>query len=135
MKEASIKPIIKDRFNTIGVFTPSMPAHIELSDKYQLGLKNLEKLGFRIKVGELTKSGKVEKYRTACAQQRAEEFMNLIHDSEVDILMANIGGLNTASILPYLDYEAIRNARNVRATDQSIEDHGCAGQFERTYLH
>lgn len=113
MTGISIKPVIRQSDNTIGVFTPSMPAHILLKEKYQLGLGNLEKIGFRVKEGYLTQKGVIEKYRTASAQERAEEFMSLIRDSEVDILMANIGGLNSSSMLPYLDYEEIREARKL----------------------
>ena len=39
---------------------------------------------------------------------RAEEFNRLLYNEDVQVLMAAIGGNNTNSILPYIDYEYLK---------------------------
>jgi muramoyltetrapeptide carboxypeptidase len=94
--------------NRVGVFTPSWPAHLLFPEKYQHGLGALRKLGFDVVEGALTGSRLSEGYRTGSAQERADEFMRLILDPRVHALIATIGGLNSASLIPYLDFDAIR---------------------------
>lgn len=108
-----LKPLLHAEKPGIGVFTPSMPAHIILEGLYTSGLNWLRSEGFKVKPGRLTASGVTEGYRTAGGRARAEEFMELIHDPDVGILMANIGGSNSASMLPWLDYDAIRQSRKL----------------------
>jgi muramoyltetrapeptide carboxypeptidase len=43
----------------------------------------------------------------------ARDFMDLYLDSEVDILLASKGGYGTSRILPFLDYNAIKNEPKV----------------------
>lgn len=47
-------------------------------------------------------------YRSGTIRQRADEFNKLLHDDRVQILMASIGGNNTNSILPYIDYDYLK---------------------------
>nr|WP_317619033.1 LD-carboxypeptidase [Bombilactobacillus folatiphilus] len=52
--------------------------------------------------GNLT--GQQDYYRSGSIQARAQELNDLIHQDELDVLMAAIGGMNTNAVLPYLDY-------------------------------
>ncbi len=52
--------------------------------------------------------GKQDFYRSGSIRERADEFNQLLYNDEVDMLMAAIGGNNTNSILPYIDYEYLR---------------------------
>jgi muramoyltetrapeptide carboxypeptidase LdcA involved in peptidoglycan recycling len=70
-------------------------------------------MGFNVKLGRITASRSAEGYRSASGKARAEEFMELILDPQVDGLISTIGGSNTSSMLPHLDYSAIRNSRKV----------------------
>lgn len=103
-----LKPPALRRGETIGVFTPSLPAHVLFREKYLHGLEELRKLGFRVVEGGLTSSGKTEGYRSGSPRQRAEELMSLVLDPEVHGLVATMGGFNSASLIPYLDFDAIR---------------------------
>ena len=47
-------------------------------------------------------------YRSGTIKERAEEFNNLLYDENIQIIMTSIGGNNTNSILPYIDYEYIK---------------------------
>ena len=57
--------------------------------------------------GKLT--GRKDYYRSASIAERADEINELIHNDNVDIIMSTIGGLNTNSVLPYIDYEFLQN--------------------------
>ena len=47
-------------------------------------------------------------YRSGTIQERAQEFNQLLYNEKIQILMASIGGNNTNSILPYIDYEYLK---------------------------
>ncbi len=93
--------------STIGVFAPSMPAHVIFPERYQAGLAALRDLGFDVVEGPLTASKRREGYRTAPPAARAEELMALWLDPAVDGIISVIGGQNSSSLIPHLDFEAI----------------------------
>lgn len=90
----------------IGVFSSSSPISATVPVRYERGIKYLESKGFRIQNGNLY--GKKDFYRSGTIKERAEEFNNLLYDDGIQILMASIGGNNTNSILPYIDYEYLK---------------------------
>lgn len=108
-----IKPKALPSGGTIGIFTPSWPAHLFLKEKYQVALDHLSKSGWKWKEGTLTAKCISQGYRTASPRERAQELMELILDDEVDGLMATIGGWNSSSLIPYLDYQVIREKRKI----------------------
>lgn len=94
--------------DVIGVFTPSSPAHVWFREKYLHGVAQLRALGFGVRQGALTAAATHQGYRSGSPRARADEVMELVLDPGVHGLMATIGGLNSASLLPYLDFGAIR---------------------------
>ena len=64
--------------------------------------------GHTLKAGALT--GRADFYRSGTIQERADELNQLIRDPEVDLIMSTIGGANSNSLLPYLDYDAYKKA-------------------------
>ena len=88
---------------TIGVCSPSFPTE---PIRCERGIKYLENKGFMINNGLLYK--KKDFYRSGTIKERAEEFNNLLYDENIQIIMTSIGGNNTNSILPYIDYEYIK---------------------------
>ena len=103
-----IKPKALQKGNTIGIFTPSLPMHLSLRAKYLHGIDQLRGAGFSVVEGMLTKSGQTQGYRAGSPKDRAEEFMSLIVDKSVHALMSTIGGNNSSSLIPYLDFDIIR---------------------------
>ena len=91
--------------DTIGVFSPSSPISATVPVRYQRGKAYLEARGFQVKEGRLT--GQQDGYRSGTIRERAEELNQLIRDPSVRCVMAAIGGMNSNSLLPYLDYEAL----------------------------
>ena len=91
------------RGDTIGVFSPSSPATAFAKKRYERAKAFMRDQGFRIKEGKLT--GKSDGYRSGSIAERADELNELLHDPEVKCVMSAIGGANSNSILPYIDYE------------------------------
>ena len=91
--------------DTVGIFTPSTPAYIFNEEKFVLGIKVLESLGFKVKLGKLTE--KLIRDTGENGMARAKEFMSLYKDPEVKCLIATLGGMNSNSMIPYLDYDYI----------------------------
>jgi muramoyltetrapeptide carboxypeptidase len=92
---------------TIGIATPSCPAHVVLRDLYLHGVELLRESGFRVIEGSLTKRTTAQGYRSGTARERAEELMALFLDPTVDGIMTTIGGSNSSSLIPYLDFAVI----------------------------
>lgn len=108
-----LKPLALKQGDTIGVFTPSSPAYISNPGLFENGLKNIEKMGFKVKLGQLTERRGSQGYRSAPPQERAQEMMQLISDPNVRGLISTIGGLNSSSLIPLLDFKKIRETRKV----------------------
>lgn len=91
---------------TIGVFSSSSPISATVPVRYNRGREFLRSKGIRIVDGMLY--GKQDFYRSGSIQARADEFNQLLYRSDIQILMASIGGNNTNSILPYIDYAYLK---------------------------
>ena len=92
--------------DTIAVFSPSSPATKTAVTRYRRGKEYLISKGFTFLEGKLT--GKADFYRSGSIRDRAEELNELIRNPEVRCIMSSIGGMNSNSILPYIDYEAFK---------------------------
>ncbi|WP_372370522.1 LD-carboxypeptidase [Candidatus Uabimicrobium sp. HlEnr_7] len=108
-----LKPYKLNKGDTIGIFTPSSPAYIRNEGLFLNGVKNIEKLGFDVKLGFLSEKRASQGYRSGTPQDRAKEFMDLIKDNEVKALISTIGGMNSSSMIPYLDFDLIREKRKI----------------------
>lgn len=90
----------------IGVFSASSPISATVPVRYERGVQYLENKGFHVVNGSL--HGKQDHYRSGSIQERAAEFNELLYRDDVQILMSAIGGNNTNSILPYIDYDYLK---------------------------
>jgi muramoyltetrapeptide carboxypeptidase len=113
MHNGLIAPRFLSPGDTIGIFTPSDPGYKGNPELFENGLRNIEKLGFRVKLGSLTTNRASDGYRSASGKERAAELMGLVLDPEVRGVMSTIGGYNSNSLIPYLDFEAIQKSRKV----------------------
>lgn len=93
--------------DTIAIFSPSSPATSTATERYLRGKKYLESKGFNFIEGNLT--GKSDYYRSGSIKERADELNSLIHNLNVKCIMSAIGGMNSNSILPYIDYQYLKN--------------------------
>lgn len=90
----------------IGIFSPSSPITTTCPNRFYRAKQFLQAKGFEIVEGKLT--GKQDGYRSGSIRERAEELNALIRDPQVRCIMSTIGGMNSNSLLPYIDYEAFQ---------------------------
>ncbi|WP_461811754.1 S66 family peptidase [Faecalimonas sp.] len=90
----------------IGVFSSSSPISSTTPIRYMNGKKYLEEKGYKVIDGLLFQ--KRDFYRSGSILERAKEFNDLLYRDDVQILMSSIGGNNTNSILPYIDYAYLK---------------------------
>lgn len=89
----------------IGICAPSSGVREHLFDRLNNSLKNINKLGYRtIETDSVRKSVKCV---SACAKQRAEEFMSLYQNPEVKVILPPWGGEFLMDMLPYLNFDLI----------------------------
>ena len=93
--------------DTIGVFSPSSAGTYWAKKRYERGKSYLIRKGFKIREGKLT--GKSDYYRSGSIKDRADEFNSLLKDDEVKCIMSSIGGMNSNSLLPYIDYKTLKD--------------------------
>ncbi|MBY8074443.1 LD-carboxypeptidase [Vibrio fluvialis] len=91
----------------IGFFSPSSPVTAFAPNRFKRAKSCLESQGFELVEGYLT--GCSDSYRSGSILERAEELNRLIRDPDVRCIMSTIGGSNSNSLLPYIDYDALRN--------------------------
>lgn len=101
MKAQALRP-----GDCIGVFSASSPISATVPVRYDRGKNYLKAHGFSVADGMLR--GKQDFYRSGSIRDRAEEFNRLLHDDRIKVLMAAIGGNNTNAILPYIDYDYLK---------------------------
>lgn len=92
--------------DVIGIYSPSSPMTCTAPKRFKRAKEFLEGKGFKILEGNLT--GKYDYYRSGSITERAEELNDLIRNPEVKCIMSSVGGMNSNSILPYIDYETIK---------------------------
>lgn len=91
---------------TIGFFSPSTPITAISPKRFARAKVFLRQQGIDLIAGNLT--GQQDGYRSGSIAARTAELNALIHNPQVDVLMATIGGLNSNALLGGIDYAALR---------------------------
>src|SRR5581483_3420060 len=100
-----IRPKHLNKGDGIGFFSPSIPA--TLYKKRFLRAQNfMEDKGFKLYPGEPT--GKSDHYRSGTIKERVNELNTLIRNPKVRCIISTTGGMNSNSLLPYIDYGALK---------------------------
>ncbi|MGX5913766.1 S66 family peptidase [Aliidiomarina sp. Khilg15.8] len=92
---------------TIGVTAPSSGVEKPMHSRLELALSMLRERGFKVKEGECLRSQ--VKDTSAPATARADELMALLTDPDVDAVMPPWGGQRAIELLPYLDFERLKD--------------------------
>jgi muramoyltetrapeptide carboxypeptidase len=92
--------------DSIGIFSPSSPITYLCPKRFESAKKYLQNKGFKLIEGNLT--GKYDYYRSGSIKERAAELNDLIRNPEIKCIMSTTGGMNSNSILPYIDYDEFR---------------------------
>jgi muramoyltetrapeptide carboxypeptidase len=89
-----------DKRKNIGLFYLGQPNSLP-QERIQVGINILRENGFEITNPEIVTKKKN-------AEERAEEFMSVYTNPEVDLMMSFWGGRNTNTTLKHIDYEYIK---------------------------
>jgi muramoyltetrapeptide carboxypeptidase len=92
--------------DSIGIFSPSSPITYSCPKRFERAKKYLQDKGFKIVEGNLT--GKHDFYRSGSIKQRADELNDLIRNPKIKCIMSTIGGMNSNSILPFINYDEFK---------------------------
>jgi len=103
--KALVAPSLK-KGDTIGFFSPSTPATSFALKRFERAKTFLISKGFKLRAGSLT--GASDHYRSGSIKERVEELNALIRDPKVRCIMATMGGMVSNSMLPYIDYVALK---------------------------
>ncbi|MGL5519872.1 MAG: S66 family peptidase [Metamycoplasmataceae bacterium] len=93
----------------IGIYNATTPILAHLEQKAKRIESFFNKHNINITWGELSFKN-INSYRSGSTIERANEFNKLIDNKKLDIIMPSIGGNNSSSVLPYLDYEKIKQS-------------------------
>ena len=96
--------------DTIGICAPS--GGISKEDgikKLELAEKQLQEMGYKIIETESVR--KEERGRSASGKQRAKEFMELLENDDVKLIIFAEGGDFLVEMIPYLDFEKIKTLK------------------------
>ncbi len=99
-----IKPRRLEKGMTVGLVAPSSPP--KESEGVRYGIDVLRSLGFKVKEGQHLFAR--NHYLAGDDQQRADDVNRMFTDPAVDAIFCLRGGYGTPRILPYIDYDAIR---------------------------
>lgn len=79
----------------------------EIRWRYEQGVKRLEEV-FSLTVIPMPNSLKGSEYLYNNPEDRAEDIMTAFKDTRVKAIIANIGGEDSIRLLPYIDFNVIR---------------------------
>ena len=94
------------RGDEIRIIAPSRSASILSEEGVQLAKERLENLGFTVSFGKHVFDKDLQ--NSTSIQQRVEDLHNAFRDENVKGVLTVIGGFNSNELLPYIDYELIK---------------------------
>ncbi len=95
-------PALKTR-DTIGVVAP---AGAIVPHELESGVKRLEGLGFRVKLGKSIRS--IFRTMAGTDRERADDLLQMFSDPQVKAIVCARGGYGSARVIPHLDRDLIR---------------------------
>lgn len=76
--------------------------------RYEIGKKRIEEV-FELEVVEMRNTLKGSEYLYKHPEARAEDMMEAFSNEEIKAIFSNIGGEDTVRLLPYIDFNIIKN--------------------------
>ena len=93
--------------DTIGIISPSAAITEELKEQFNKGLEVYKDMGFEIVLSKNVYANTLG--YSAAIDEKVEDIHEMFSNKEVKAIICSQGGQNSNAILPYLDYELIRN--------------------------
>ena len=105
-----LKPEKLNENDTIAIVSLSsgIAGDKEFNHRYNIGKERLEKV-FNLKTITLTNALKGSKILNENPELRAKDLMDAFKNKNIKAIISNIGGDDTIRLLPYIDYEVIKN--------------------------
>jgi muramoyltetrapeptide carboxypeptidase len=91
--------------DAVGIVSPSWPGAALFPHRVENGVKQLERMGFRVVLGRHALSQR--DYVSESAENRVADLHELFEDPEVRAIVAAIGGDHCAHLLPHLDFDRL----------------------------
>ncbi|MHC5372987.1 S66 family peptidase [Enterococcus sp. LJL120] len=91
----------------IGFYSPATPITALAPQRFERAQAFFASKGHTLVAGRLT--GQQDFYRSGSIKERAAELNELIHNDDLDMIISTIGGTNSNSLLPYLDFKYLKN--------------------------
>lgn len=105
-------------FKTIGITAPSSGVGTEHHDLLKLTIERQEQKGFTVVTGDTAWTQEMAK--SAPAKKRAEEFMEMMTNSEIDFIFPPWGGELVIEMLEYVDFKKIQSKWVLGYSDLSV---------------
>ena len=102
-----IRPPRLRRGDVVGIVSPSWGGAGAFPHRVRAGVKHLESLGFRVRLGRhaMNRRGFV----SDTAENRVSDLHEMFEDAEIRAIIAATGGDHSCHLLPLLDFGLIRN--------------------------
>ena len=92
--------------DTIGIVSPSSPLAGLAPHRTKKGIKTLEELGFKVKIGK--NALKIKGYMAGTPKERADDINTFFLDKKIKAIFSFIGGNHSNQILKYLNFGVIK---------------------------
>jgi muramoyltetrapeptide carboxypeptidase len=103
---------------TIGVTAPSSGVKTELHHMFKQACESMKRKGYKIVCGETVWTQ--EKAKSASAKKRANEFIEMMQNENIDIIIPPWGGELLIEILEEIDFEKIKKKWVLGYSDTSV---------------
>jgi muramoyltetrapeptide carboxypeptidase len=100
----AIRPPILLRGDTVGIVTLGSPL---AADVINAGIQVLRNMGFQVILGDNVYAD--IGYLAGTDEGRASDLMRMFENKQVKMILPTRGGVGVAGILPYLDFQTIKN--------------------------
>jgi muramoyltetrapeptide carboxypeptidase len=93
--------------DAVAVVSPSFGAVGAWPHRAERGRAYLESLGLEVRM--MPHARRADSWISASAEERAEDLHEAFADDSVTVVLCSIGGNHSNQVLPYLDYEVVRD--------------------------
>lgn len=93
--------------DTIGIISPSAPVTEDLKERFNYGLQIFRDMGFKVILSKNVYSNTLG--YSATIDEKVEDIQEMFSNKEVKAIICSQGGQNSNTILPYLNFELIKN--------------------------
>ena len=104
-----IIPAKLQKGDEVRIVAPARSFKIIGQDSREWAAKRFADMGLKVSFGKYMKTEEMDLMGSSAVEHRVADLMDAFKDKNVKAIFTIIGGSNSNQILPYLDYEVIRN--------------------------